>query len=102
MFSKFQKYYQNKEYHIKVLYCDLLVSYNTVTMVGTIILKITLYLVKVALLTALRTSSRCPSTPPNIAMQTSVLMFHSLKAWSFDTDNNKFGSRGWNLSSFIA
>jgi len=32
------------------------------------------------LLTALRTSSRWPSTPPNIAIQTSVLMFHNLKA----------------------
>jgi len=36
--------------------------------------------IKNYLLTALRTSSRWPSTPPNIAIQTSVLMFHNLKA----------------------
>jgi hypothetical protein len=80
MLSKFLKDYLGKEYHIKVLYCDLLVSDNTVTAAGVIILNIILYVLKVLLLTALRTSSRCPSTPPNIAMQTSVLMFHSLKA----------------------
>lgn len=35
-----------------------------------------------AWLTVLRTSSLCPSTPPNIATSTSVLMFHNLRLWS--------------------
>jgi hypothetical protein len=76
---------------------------STVLIITPLILKfITLPPIKNYLLTALRTSSRWPSTPPNIAIQTSVLMFHNLKAWSFDTDNSKLGSRGWNFSSFIA
>lgn len=33
-------------------------------------------------LTALRTSSRCPSTPPNMATNVSVWMFHRRRAWS--------------------
>lgn len=33
-------------------------------------------------LTALRTSSLCPSTPPNIATRVSVWIFHNRKAWS--------------------
>ncbi len=33
-------------------------------------------------LTALSTSSRCPSTPPSIATHTSVFRFHSRKLWS--------------------
>lgn len=76
---------------------------STVFIITLLILKfITQLSIKNYLLTALRTSSRWPSTPPNIAIQTSVLTFHNLKAWSFDTDNSKLGSRGWNLSSFIA
>ena len=42
--------------------------------------------------TVLRTSSLCPSTPPNIATNTSVLIFQSLRLWSAKQTKN------WNIT----
>lgn len=53
-------------------------------------------------LTAESTSSRCPSTPPNMAIHTSVLIFHSLSVWSLEMDSNKLLSLGWNFNSLTA
>lgn len=80
-------------------------------------------------LTALKTSSRWPSTPPKMATRVSVWMFQRRSAWSDKhtanyeitcskrcmcwsveglrslpllTDSKRFGSLGWNLSSLIA
>lgn len=53
-------------------------------------------------LTTVNTSSLCPSSPPKIPMQITLFMFHNRSEWSFDADNSRFGSVGWNVSWLIA